>query len=249
MFPIGDQNEPGHGPALVTLGIIAINIAVFLFLQQAGGTSGDAFTYGFSAVPLEITSGRDIVGSAPIVIGGQQYLVPQSPGPEPIHLTLLTSMFMHGGWLHLAGNMLFLWVFGDNVEHRAGPLLFLAAYLGAGLVGSLAQIFSDPESVIPTLGASGAISGVLGSYIVLFPRNRVLVVLFRFLVYVPAVVAIGIWIAFQLINGLGASVIAEQTAGGVAYLAHIGGFAAGVVLGLVFRALPHRPPRGGARRR
>jgi membrane associated rhomboid family serine protease len=247
MFPIGDQNEPGHGPALVTLGLIGINIAVFLFLQQAGGPAGDAFTYGFSAVPLEITSGVDLVGSAPIVVGGQQFLVPQAPGPEPIHLTLLSSMFMHGGWLHLAGNMLFLWVFGDNVEHRAGPLLFLAAYLGAGLVGSLAQILSDGDSVIPTLGASGAISGVLGAYIVLFPRNRVLVFLFRFLVHVPAVVAIGIWIVFQLINGFGSSIVTEETAGGVAYLAHIGGFAAGVVVGFVFRALPHRSPRGGFR--
>jgi membrane associated rhomboid family serine protease len=143
-------------------------------------------------------------------------------------------MFMHGDLLHLGGNMLFLWVFGDNVEHRAGPIPFIAAYLGAGLVGSLAQIMSSTESPIPTLGASGAISGVLGAYLVLFSGNRVTVFLFRFLTQVPALVAIGIWIAFQLFANFAAPV----GQGGVAYLAHIGGFAAGVVAGLLFRARP-----------
>jgi membrane associated rhomboid family serine protease len=145
-------------------------------------------------------------------------------------------MFMHAGLLHIAGNMLFLWVFGDNVEHRAGRALFLVAYLAMGLVGSLAQILTDPDSRIPTLGASGAISGILGAYIVLFPRNRVTVILFRFPAQVPAIVAIGIWIVFQLISGLGASVVTDESAGGVAYLAHIGGFAAGLVAGIGLRA-------------
>lgn len=240
MFPIGDQNEPGYGPAYVTLALIAINVAVFLFFQAAG--QNEVFTYGWSAVPLEITTGQDLVGTVPIDVGGQTYGLPQQPGPSPIYLTLLSSMFMHAGWLHLGGNMLFLWIFGDNVEHRAGPIPYLVAYLSAGLIGSLAQIWSDPTSPIPTLGASGAISGVLGAYIVLFPGNRVTVFLFRFLVVVPAVLAIGIWIAFQLVNGLGASVVSEQS-GGVAYLAHIGGFAAGVVTGILFRAMPHRPPQ------
>ena len=240
MFPIGDQNEAGYGLAWVSLALIATNVMVFLLFQGAG--SDEVFTYGWSAVPLEITTGRDIVGSVPITIDGQQYVLPQEPGPSPIYLTLLSSMFMHGGWLHLGGNMLFLWVFGDNVEHRAGPVAYLIAYLAAGIVGSLAQIWSDPESSIPTLGASGAISGVLGAYIVLFPGNRVTVFLFRFLTVVPAIVAIGIWFAFQLISGFGASVVSQQ-AGGVAYLAHIGGFTAGVVTGIAFRALPHRPPR------
>jgi membrane associated rhomboid family serine protease len=224
MLPIGDQNEPGHGLAYVTLALIAINVAVFVFLQQAGTEL--AFTYGWSAIPLEITKGVDL---------------PPAPGPDPIQLTLLSSMFMHAGWLHLGGNMLFLWVFGDNVEHRAGPVLFLIAYLAMGVVGSLAQILSSPNSPIPTLGASGAISGVLGAYIVLFPTNRVTVLVFRFFTQVPALVAIGIWIVFQLISGLGATVVSDESGGGVAYLAHIGGFAAGVAVGLLLRAIP---PRG-----
>jgi membrane associated rhomboid family serine protease len=239
MFPIGDQNEPGHGPAFVTLALIAINVGVFLLFQEFGNNID--FTYGWSAIPLEITTGQDLLQSYPVTIDGQQYLVPQAPGPDPIQLTLLSSMFMHGDLLHLGGNMVFLWVFGDNVEHRAGKVLFLAAYLGTGLVGSLAQIMSNTGSAIPTLGASGAISGVLGAYIVLFPGNRVTVFMFRFVTQVPALVAIGIWIAFQLF----ANFTTPTGAGGVAYLAHIGGFAAGVVAGLVFRALPARRPRYG----
>jgi membrane associated rhomboid family serine protease len=132
--------------------------------------------------------------------------------------------------------MLFLWIFGDNVEHRAGPLLYLVAYLGAGLVASLAQILTDTTSLIPSLGASGAISGVLGAYLILFPRNRVTAFVIRFLVQIPALVAIGMWIAIQVISSL-----ADPTgAGGVAYMAHIGGFGAGLLAGLLFRALPDR---------
>jgi membrane associated rhomboid family serine protease len=236
MFPIGDQNEPGHGPAYITLALIGINVAVFLLLQQAGAET--AFTYGWSAVPREIATGMDLIRDQVVTINGQQYLIPQAPGPDPIQLTLLSSMFMHAGWLHLGGNMLFLWVFGDNVEHRAGPLLYLLAYLAMGVVGSLAQIVSAAGSPIPTLGASGAISGVLGAYIVLFPGNRVTVFLFRFLTQVPAILAIGIWIVFQLISGFGATVISDESGGGVAYLAHIGGFAAGAAFGLLLRAMP-----------
>ncbi len=235
MFPIGDENEPGHGLAWVTATLIGINVAVFVLLQGMGAEN--AFTSGWAAVPFELTTGEDLVVAREITVAGQTYLIPQAPGPMPIQLTLLSSMFMHGGLLHLAGNMLFLWVFGDNVEHRAGPVPFLVAYLVAGLVGSLAQILSDPSSVIPTLGASGAISGVLGAYLVLFPRNRVTVFIFRFVTQVPALAAIGLWIVFQLINGIGATVISEETVGGVAYLAHIGGFAAGLLAGFLFRAL------------
>jgi membrane associated rhomboid family serine protease len=238
MLPIGDENEPGHGPAYITWALIGINVAVFLFLQQAG--SDVTFTYGWSAIPLEITSGVDLVQAQPILVDGQRFLVPQAPGPDPIQLTLLSSMFMHASWLHLGGNMLFLWVFGDNVEHRAGPLLYLLAYLAVGVVASLAQILSAAASPIPTLGASGAISGVLGAYIVLFPGNRVTVFLFRFLTQVPAIVAIGIWIVFQLISGVGASVVSDESGGGVAYLAHIGGFAAGAAFGLLLRAMRPR---------
>jgi membrane associated rhomboid family serine protease len=238
MLPIADENEPGQGIAFITLALIGANVLVFLLLQQAGADT--VFTYGWSAVPLEITTGTDIIGSIPIDVGGQPFDLPQTDGPDPIQLTLLSSMFMHAGWLHLGGNMLFLWIFGDNVEHRAGPIPFLVAYLGAGLVGSLAQILSDPTSPIPTLGASGAISGVLGAYLVLFPRNRVTVIVIRFLTQVPALVAIGLWIVIQLISQFGATVVSEG-GGGVAYLAHIGGFAAGVLVGFLFRAMPGRP--------
>jgi membrane associated rhomboid family serine protease len=246
MFPISDDNERGTGPAYVTLAIIALNVLVFLILQGAGGTAeGQRFTYGYSAVPLEITTGEDLTDPTEVTIGGETAQVPQEPGPSPIWLTLLTSIFMHGGWLHLAGNMLFLWVFGDNVEHRIGHVLYLAFYLVVGVIASLAQILANPDSVIPTLGASGAISGVLGAYIVMFPANRVIVFLLRFLVPVPAFVAIGLWAVLQFINGLGAATVTEET-GGVAYLAHIGGFVAGLVAGLVFRMLFNEPrrPRG-----
>jgi membrane associated rhomboid family serine protease len=234
MFPIGDENLPSRGLAWITAGLIAVNVAIFVFLQGASGDN--PFTYGWSSVPLEITTGVDLIQAKPILIGGVQYLVPQAPGPDPIYLTLLSSMFMHGSWLHIGGNMLFLWIFGDNVEHRAGPLLFLVVYLAAGLVGSAAQILSDPTSPIPSLGASGAISGVLGAYLILFPRNRVTVFVLRFLVQIPALVAIGMWIVLQVVSSL-----ADPTgSGGVAYLAHIGGFTTGVLAGLLLRALPDR---------
>ena len=238
MFPLYDENEPGRGPAYLTLALIAANVLVFFLLQGAG--ANETFTYGWSAVPFEIATMTDLVRDQQVVINGVTYLVPQAPGPDPIWLTLESSMFMHADLLHLGGNMLFLWIFGDNVEHRAGWVLFLVAYLGAGLVGSLAQILSDTGSFIPTLGASGAISGVLGAYLVLFPGNRVMAIIFRFLVPVPAIVAIGLWIAFQVVSQL----VTDPAAGGVAYLAHIGGFAAGVVAGFLFRTLPERRAAG-----
>jgi membrane associated rhomboid family serine protease len=246
MFPIGDENERGHGPAFVSLAFIAINIAVFLFLQGAGAsTEGAEFTYGYSAVPYEITTGVDLTEPEPITIDGQTVPVPQEPGPTPIWLTLFSSIFMHGGWLHLAGNMLFLWIFGDNVEHRVGHVPYLLFYLAAGVIASFAQILIDTDSIIPTLGASGAISGVLGAYLVMFPTNRVTVFIFRFLLPVPAIVAIGMWAVLQFINGFGAIAVTEQT-GGIAYMAHIGGFVAGVVAGLLFRMVFNEPrhPRG-----
>jgi membrane associated rhomboid family serine protease len=245
MFPIGDENERGHGPAYVTLLIIGLNVIVFLLLQGAGGTQeGAEFTYGFSAVPREIVNGVDLTEPETITVDGQTVEVPQEPGPSPIWLTLITSLFMHGGWLHLAGNMLFLWVFGDNVEHRIGHGLFVAFYLIVGVIATLAQILVNTESVIPTLGASGAISGVLGAYLVMFPTNRVMVFLFRAVVPVSAVVAIGMWAALQIFAGLAGGLSGEG--GGVAYAAHIAGFAAGAALGLAFRAIFHEPrrPRG-----
>ena len=245
MLPLSDENERGTGPAFISLAFIALNVIVFLLLQAGGAPEGESFTYGFSAVPYEITNNVDLTEPTPITIDGQQAAIPQEPGPDPIWLTVLTSMFMHGGWLHLGGNMLFLWIFGDNVEHRVGHLVYLAFYLAAGVVASLAQIMVSPDSYIPTLGASGAISGVLGAYLVMFPGNRVLVLFLRFPVWVPAIVAIGLWAAFQFINGLGAAAVTAET-GGVAYMAHIGGFIAGVVAGFFFRGVFREPrhPRG-----
>jgi membrane associated rhomboid family serine protease len=243
MFPISDENERGHGPAFVTLAFIAINVLVFLFLQGAGAsTEGAEFTYGYSAVPFEITNGVDLVEDETITIGGESVPIPQEPGPSPIWLTLLSSIFMHGGWLHLGGNMLFLWIFGDNVEHRIGHVPYLVFYLVAGVIASFAQILVNTDSVIPTLGASGAISGVLGAYLVLFPTNRVTVFLFRVLVPVPAIVAIGMWGVLQVVSGLAAS----PDTGGVAYMAHIGGLVAGLAAGLLFRMIFNEPrhPRG-----
>ena len=246
MFPISDENERGTGPAFVSLAFIALNVFVFLVLQGAGTSQeGEDFTYGYAAVPYEITNGVDLTEPEPITIDGQRDEIPQEPGPSPIWLTLFTSMFMHGGWLHLGGNMLFLWIFGDNVEHRIGHALYIVFYLVAGVIASFAQIMIDTDSFIPTLGASGAISGVLGAYLVMFPTNRVLVLLLRFPVWVPAIVVIGLWAALQFVNGLGSIAVTEQT-GGVAYMAHIGGFVAGLAAGILFRILFREPrhPRG-----
>ena len=246
VFPIADENERGRGPAFVTLAFIGLNIAVFLLLQGAGGPSGEEFTYGWSAVPYEITTGEDLTQPTPVEVGDETLSIPQSPGPSPIWLTLLSSMFMHGGWLHIFGNMLFLWIFGDNVEHRMGHVPYAVFYIAAGVVASFAQILINPDSRIPTLGASGAISGVLGAYLVMFPANRVTVLFLRFPMQVPAIVAIGIWAVFQFISGIGAIAVTDETAGGVAYFAHIGGFLAGIVAGFVFRAMFNEPrrPRG-----
>jgi membrane associated rhomboid family serine protease len=245
VFPLADENERGHGPAFLTLAFIAINVFVFLALQEAGAPEGLDFTYGWAAVPAEITGGQDLVGRVQVPGGAFEL----SPGPDPVYLTLLSSMFMHGGWLHLGGNMLFLWIFGDNVEHRVGHVTYLVFYLVAGVAASFAQIMVDPDSLIPTLGASGAISGVLGAYLVLFPGNRVTVFVFRFLTQVPAVVAIGMWAVLQFVNGIGQIAVSEETAGGggVAYMAHIGGFVVGVLAGFFFRSTG-TPPRRRATR-
>jgi membrane associated rhomboid family serine protease len=151
-------------------------------------------------------------------------------------------MFMHGGLGHIFGNMLYLWIFGNNVEHRFGHLRFLIFYLVSGLVGSFAQIMMDPNSVIPNLGASGAIAGVMGAYLVLFPHNRINAVILYHVVTVPALLVLGMWIAMQLVSGYGSIASTSASAGGVAYLAHIGGFVAGVVAALIARMqLPAEP--------
>jgi rhomboid family protein len=240
MLPIADENEPSKGPPYVTLAFIAINIAVFVFLQLPN----EAFTYAYSAIPVEITKGIDLVKPVVINAGGEQVLIPQEPGPSPIYLTLITSMFMHGGIAHIFGNMLFLWIFGDNVEHRVGHIPYAVFYIVAGLVAAFTQIAANPESVIPTLGASGAIAGVLGAYLVMFPGNRVTVLFGYIPVLVPAIVAIGIWAVFQFVSGFGAIATTDETTGGVAYLAHVGGFIAGVIFGLIGRTIWGSGPRG-----
>lgn len=239
LFPISDDDRRLTGVAYVTIGLILANLAVFFFLQQAG--ANEAFTYGWSVIPQEITTGEDLTANQTLTVRGRDVSIPQAPGPEPIYLTILSAMFMHGGLMHLFGNMLYLWIFGDNVEHRFGSFWFLGLYLGAGLAATFAQIALDPEGVVPNLGASGAISGVLGAYLVLFPRNRVYTIFFYTVVAVPAIVAIGIWIVFQFINGYGAFVASAETAGGVAYGAHIGGFVAGVVLALIMKFFIDKP--------
>ena len=227
MLPVGDENIRGKGLAFVSIVLIVANAAVFVLLQLPS----DAFTYGWATVPAEITSGRDIVRQ--VVVGGGSFML--EPSPEPVYLTLLSGMFMHGGWAHLGGNMLFLWIFGDNVEHTMGAVLYLAFYLVAGVVASLAQVLVSPDSLIPSLGASGAISGVLGAYLVLFPGNRVTVIVFYTIAAVPAIAVIGLWALLQFVNGFGQIVQSEET-GGVAYMAHIGGFVAGLVGGFLARA-------------
>ncbi len=234
MFPTGDDNIPGKGPGIVTILFIGINLLVFLFLQGAG--SNEDFTYGYAAIPAEITTGEDLTATQVVETSSGPVEVPQAPGPNPIFLTLLTSMFMHAGWLHLIGNMLFLWVFGDNVEHTISRALYVIFYLLAGVIGALAQILISSDSPIPSLGASGAVSGVLGAYLVLFPRNRVRVFVGLRQAVVPAMVMIGMWALFQFINGIGAFAVAEETTGGVAYMAHIGGFVVGLMAGAIARA-------------
>ena len=242
VFPLYDDNSDRTITPIVNYLLIAVNILVFVFLQQFG--NNDKFTYAFSTVPQEILSGRDVRTPDRVVehpVTGQELLIPGlQPTPFSVYLTLIFSMFMHGGIAHIAGNMLFLWIFGDNVEDRMGHVRYLIFYLVCGVLASLAHVFTtamfatDAASLlIPSLGASGAISGVLGGYILLYPTRRVTVILFRFLTDVPAYVAIGIWFAFQLISGLGILGSGTQE-GGVAYAAHVGGFVAGLVLVKVF---------------
>lgn len=237
MMPIGDEGHHRGGLPIVNLLILAANVAVFFLLQLPS----DAFTMGFSAIPKEILSGTDLVGPTPIQLpDGTTESLDQAPGPSPIQLTLLTSMFMHGGFAHIAGNMLFLFVFGDNVEKAFGSLLYAAFYLVCGVVASLAHVMFSAESIIPSLGASGAISGVLAGYLVLFPKNRVKVlVAMRFVQEVPAIVMIGLWAVFQFIAGAASITESAQTSG-VAYMAHIGGFVAGLVLAFVLRGFADR---------
>jgi membrane associated rhomboid family serine protease len=242
VFPLYDDNSDRQTTPIVNYVLIAINILVFVFFQKLG--ADERFTMSFSTVPQEIISGRDVKTPDRVLehpVTHQQLLLPGlQPTPFSVYLTLIISLFMHGGIAHIAGNMLFLWIFGDNVEDRLGHVRYLIFYLVCGVLASLAHVIAtamfatDPASLlIPSLGASGAISGVLGGYLVLHPRRRVTAIVFRFLTDIPAWAAIGIWFAFQLITGLGVFSSGSQL-GGVAYAAHLGGFVAGLALVKVF---------------
>lgn len=244
LFPISDDDRSLDGPAVVTIALLLANVALFVYQL-----SNPAFTYGWSVVPYELTTGQDLVNAEPLLEEDPQREIatpedlPQRPGPVPIYLTILSAMFMHGGLAHIGGNLLYLWIFGDNVEHRFGSRTFLAFYLISGIAATAVQWWLDPGSLVPNLGASGAISGVLGAYLVLFPRNRVNAIFFFYVVAVPAFVALGLWIVLQFVNGFGAIAATEQT-GGVAYGAHVGGFLAGAAMALVLRGrMQERPNR------
>ena len=243
LFPIGDENTERTTTPVVNYLLILINVLVFVFLQGLG--TNEKFTYAFSTVPAEILTGRDVVTRDRILVQpltGQQVEMPGlQPTPIPVYLTLITSMFMHGGIAHIFGNMLFLFIFGDNIEDRLGHIRYLIFYLICGILAGLAHVLStaafaggDPASLmVPSLGASGAISGVLGGYFLLFPTNRVTVIISWFVTQVPAFIAIGLWFVFQIISGLGVLGSGSQQ-GGVAFAAHIGGFIAGLALIKIF---------------
>lgn len=224
MFPIGDDNSDRTITPIVNYAFIGINVLVFLLLQQLGGN--EAFTYAFSLVPREITTGVDLAGAQIIRDSlGQSAEVMQYPTPLPVYFNFLSSMFMHGSIMHIFGNMMFLWIFGDNLENLLGHIRYLLFYLLCGFAAAAGQIIMGPDSIIPMLGASGAISGVLGGYVLLFPQRQIRAIIFNFLTTVPAFVAIGIWIVYQLVLGY----LTPSGGGGVAYAAHIGGFVAGLV--------------------
>ena len=220
MIPLRDAN-PTRRRAVVTIGLIAICFAVFLVELAVQASDGDRglnrlfFTYGL--IPAHLTGGGDVPGAVP---------------------TVFTSMFLHGGLLHIGSNMLYLWIFGNNVEDRLGRLPYLAFYLAGGVVAALTQVAIAPDSTVPVIGASGAIAAVLGAYLVLYPRARVqsLVYLgfFYQLLQIPAVILLGLWFLIQVFSGV-MSLGAPGADGGVALFAHIGGFMAGVLVGLIVR--------------
>jgi membrane associated rhomboid family serine protease len=224
MLPIGDDRVQGGPPAVITLGLIALNVvAFFVELSQPSEGALQSFIQAWGVVPREYTTVQDLPPTIPL----------------PFWSTLFTSMFLHGGWMHLGGNMLYLWIFGDNLEKVMGAARFAIFYLACGLAASFAHIVFGPGSSVPAVGASGAISGVLGGYLVLFPRNRVRVLTRGGIAQVPAIVVLGFWIVIQLLNGIGSMATTSETSG-VAYMAHIGGFVAGLVL-VKLMASPRSP--------
>jgi membrane associated rhomboid family serine protease len=209
MFPIGDDDTAVRTVPVVTYGLIAANILFFLIELSAG----DRFIQDWAFIPSRFS--QDPVANVP---------------------TIFTAMFLHGGWMHLFGNMLYLYIFGDNVEDRFGHLGFLLFYIVCGIGATFAQYYFSSHSKLPNVGASGAIAGVLGAYILMFPHARVDVLVIRAIISLPALAVIGFWIVLQLFSGFGSIARTDETAdvGGVAYMAHVGGFVAGLVLAFLF---------------
>ena len=237
-LPIGDDNKDRHRTPFINYLLIALNVFVFIYWQNWGNDV--PFTFGYAAVPGEILSGTDIITDSKMLtdpLTGRQVEMPGlQRTPINVFLTLITSIFMHGGLAHLGGNMLFLWVFGDNIENSLGHIKYIVFYLLCGILAGLAHVFSTffvgQNILIPSLGASGAISAVLGGYMLMFPRRGVHIWIFIIVITVPAFLAVGLWFVFQLLNGLGT--LGGEEASGIAYAAHIGGFIAGLFLVKMF---------------
>jgi membrane associated rhomboid family serine protease len=240
LFPYADDNSQIKTFPIVNYTLIGLNILVFVFLQRLG--ANEIFTNGLSTVPAEILTGKDIINN-----GSQIYhevtnhkfeLPPLFKTPIPVYLTLITSMFLHGGFGHLFGNMLFLYIYGDNLEDKLGKGRYLVFYLLTGILSGLSHVFATyfqgGNPYIPCLGASGAISGVMGGYLFLFPQNKIRAFFLYYPITIPAAISLVVWIVFQIISGLGTM---GGQGGGVAYAAHIGGFIAGFVLIKLF--VPH----------
>ncbi len=246
VFPISDDNSDRRVAPIVNYVLIGLNVFVFAVFQGLG--TNEKLVYKLATVPAEIKTGKDVVTEDHVVTDpatGEKFLVPGlQPTPCWVYLTLLTSMFMHGGVAHLLGNMWFLWIFGDNVEDRMGHLRYLIFYLLTGIIASLSHVamnLNGPGSLIPSLGASGAISGVMGGYLALCPSRIVRVLLLRVIVEVPGYMAVGLWFLFQLISSIG--LLGGGSGGdGVAYAAHVGGFVAGVFLARPFLYGRAQPP-------
>ncbi len=247
MIPLGDADIQRRTFPYVTLGLILINAVVFVYEFSLGDLQQHIFILKNGLIPAELTSGNEFQFARLTVLETVDI-----KSPFGTWATLLTSMFLHGGWLHIIFNMLFLWGFGGNVEDRLGHVKYLVFYLMAGFAASMAQVGIDMDSQIPMVGASGAIAGVLGAYLILHPFNRInVLIIFVFItaVRVPAVLVLGAWFVLELFKGTVGTLGPETAGGGVAYFAHVGGFVAGFLMMAVFKLLvrepliPHRPGR------
>lgn len=234
MLPIFDRN-PTRKTAVITVGLILANLVVFLYMLFLDRMQTEIFFYRFSVVPWEIMRNAQL----PLSALRELFTFPlQTAPPKQVYLPLLTSMFLHDGWMHILGNMLFLWIFGNNVEEVMGHIPFLGFYLACGLCGTMAHVAVYPRSIAPLLGASGAISGIMGSYLLLYPRALVYTVVFFIIIPVPAFLVIGSWIILQFLQGL--TSFAGGMSTGTAWFAHLGGVAAGIILTLTFYPLLRR---------